>query len=57
MKKFHWIIIVSSVIAAITAVFTTIALTACRTNKKLSNVTVDDEPALPIEEDTVGDAE
>ena len=57
MKKFHWIVIVSSVIAAITAVFTTIALTACRTNKKLSNVTVDDEPIEEDIADTEGDEE
>ncbi len=52
MKKFHWIIVLSSVVAAITAVFATLVLTAGRTKKNLSDVTVDDEPETLPEADT-----
>ncbi len=52
MKKVHWIIVISSVIAAITAVFTTLVLTAGKTKKNLSQVTVDEEPAQIPEEGT-----
>lgn len=44
MKKIHWIIVISSFVAAVTAVFTTLLLTAGKLKKNLSQVTVDEEP-------------